>query len=91
VVRTGFGTKSYFKPAVGSGAAAMGSAFSGCFGGLPRVTMDVFQGVNFMLSTASFDQHLSTVSLRTVRLLITPCFVMMMCSSLRASRPTHAP
>ncbi len=90
-VRGTFGKIPYAVSAVGIGVLARGFPCMASFGGRPRITAAVLQGVHSMRITKSLLQHLSGVSLRPVLLRRTPAFVQMTRSSMRESRPIQAP
>ena len=78
-------------PQSAMGALWIGSCSSCCFGGRPRKTEDVFQGVQVIKATSIVLQQRSGVSLRTALLRTMPAFVKTKCSSVRPSLPAQAP
>ena len=80
---TGLGGGSrYALGIIGSGAFHLGSFIvMAALGGLPLVVSDVRHEVHSMSVTASADQLLSSVTLRTARVRNTPALIPTVCSS----------
>eukprot|EP00974_Lingulodinium_polyedra_P069423 6720813-Lingulodinium_polyedra.AAC.2 len=76
---------------MGSGADRMGSPASAARGGRPRCTAAVRHGSHTMSFTVSAVHAASGVRRFTALERKTPPLLPMMCSSVSASRPSHAP